>query len=124
MRQETDDGVCKILSNARCLTEGIDVPALDAILFLNPRKSEIDVVQAVGRVMRKSPGKQYGYIILPIAQAPGSTPQETVNESAYKAVWQVINAISAHDDRFEAKINQLALTIDPPPPIDIPAAEA
>ena len=121
LRGEPDADVCKILSNARCLTEGIDVPALDAILFLNPRKSEIDVVQAVGRVMRKSPGKQYGYIILPIAQAPGATPQETVNESAYKAVWQVINAISAHDDRFEAKINQLALTIDPPPPIDYPS---
>ena len=118
LRQDPEDGACKILSNARCLTEGIDVPALDAILFLNPRKSEIDVVQAVGRVMRRSPGKQYGYIILPIAQAPGSTPQETVNESAYKAVWQVINAISAHDDRFEAKINQLALTLERPDPDD------
>ena len=118
LRQEPEDGVCKILSNARCLTEGIDVPALDAILFLNPRKSEIDVVQAVGRVMRRSPGKQYGYIILPIAQAPGATAQESVNESAYKAVWQVINAISAHDDRFEAKINQLALTLERPDPDD------
>ncbi len=116
LRQEPEAGVCKILSNARCLTEGIDVPALDAILFLHPRKSEIDVVQAVGRVMRKSPGKQYGYIILPIAQAPGATAQETVNESAYKAVWQVINAINAHDDRFEAKINQLALTLERPAP--------
>ena len=110
LREEPEDGVCKILSNARCLTEGIDVPALDAILFLQPRRSDIDVVQAVGRVMRKSPGKQYGYIILPIAQAPDVSPQEAVNESAYKAVWQVINAISAHDDRFEAKINQLALS--------------
>ena len=112
LRQKPESGVCRILSNARCLTEGIDVPALDAILFLKPRESEVDVVQAVGRVMRRSPGKQYGYIILPIAQAPGATPQETVNESAYKAVWQVINAISAHDDRFEAKINQLALTLE------------
>lgn len=111
LRRETDEGVCKVLSNARCLTEGIDVPALDAVLFLNPRKSEIDVVQAVGRVMRKSEGKRFGYIILPIAQAPGATAQETVNESAYKAVWQVINAISAHDDRFEAQINQLALRL-------------
>ena len=112
LRQEPDAGVCKILSNARCLTEGIDVPALDAVLFLNPRRSEIDVVQAVGRVMRKSEGKRFGYIILPIAQAPGASPQETVNNSAYKAVWQVINAISAHDDRFEAKINQLALSFN------------
>ena len=109
LREEPAAGVCKILSNARCLTEGIDVPALDAVLFLNPRKSDIDVVQAVGRVMRKSAGKQFGYIILPIAQAPGASPQDTVSNSAYKAVWQVINAISAHDDRFEAQINQLAL---------------
>ena len=74
LRAEPDAGVCKILTNARCLTEGIDVPALDAILFLHPRRSEIDVVQAVGRVMRKSEGKQFGYIILPIAQAPGASP--------------------------------------------------
>ncbi len=121
LRAEPEEGFCKILSNARCLTEGIDVPALDAILFLHPRKSEIDVVQAVGRVMRKAPGKQFGYIILPIAQAPGSTPQETVNDSAYKAVWQVINAIAAHDDRFEAKINQLALTIERRAPDDYTA---
>ena len=112
LRQEPPDGVCNILSNARCLTEGIDVPALDAILFLHPRKSDIDVVQAVGRVMRRAEGKEFGYIILPIAQAPQATAQESVSNSAYKAVWQVINAISAHDDRFEAQINQLALTYD------------
>ena len=118
LRKEPEQGVCNILSNARCLTEGVDVPALDAILFLHPRKSDIDVVQAVGRVMRQAEGKQCGYIILPIAQAPGATAQETVSSSDYKAVWQVINAISAHDDRFEAKINQLALTVGhaaPPP---------
>ncbi len=112
LRDTTDANTCKILSNARCLTEGIDVPALDAILFMHPRKSEIDVVQAVGRVMRKSPGKVRGYIILPIAPAPGADPQKTISESAYKAVWQVINAIAAHDDRFEARINQLKLTAD------------
>ena len=83
---------------------------MDAVLFLHPRKSDIDVVQAVGRVMRRAEGKEFGYIILPIAQAPKSTAQESVSNSAYKAVWQVINAISAHDDRFEAQINQLALT--------------
>ena len=109
LRQEPEAGECRILSNAHCLTEGVDVPALDAILFLHPRKSEIDVVQAVGRVMRKSEGKRYGYIVLPIAQAPNTTAEESVNKSAYQAVWQVINAISAHDDRFEAQINQLAL---------------
>jgi len=109
LREEPDENTCRILTNARCLTEGIDVPALDAILFMYPRKSEIDVVQAVGRVMRKAEGKERGYIILPIVRAPGANPQETINSSAYKAVWQVINAIAAHDDRFEAKINQLKL---------------
>ena len=109
LRQEPDPGTCRILTNARCLTEGIDVPTLDAILFLHPRRSEIDVVQAVGRVMRKAEGKNFGYIILPIAQAPNASAEDTLRSSAYKAVWQVINAISAHDDRFEAQINQLAL---------------
>ena len=120
LRQEPENGVCKILSNARCLTEGIDVPALDAILFLHPRKSDIDVVQAVGRVMRRSEGKKFGYIILPVAQSPDSTAQETVSGSTYKAVWQVINAISAHDDRFEAQINQLALVSNKPKPPRFP----
>ena len=109
LRKEPDPGTCSILTNARCLTEGIDVPALDAVLFLHPRRSEIDVVQAVGRVMRKAEGKEFGYIILPIAQAPNASAEDTLRNSAYKAVWQVINAISAHDDRFEAQINQLAL---------------
>ena len=110
LRSESEPETCRILSNARCLTEGIDVPALDAVIFLDPRKSDIDVVQAVGRVMRRQPGKKFGYIILPIAQVPGATAEESINSSAYKAVWQVINAISAHDDRFEAIINQFALT--------------
>lgn len=112
LRDDHDGENCKVLTNARCLTEGIDVPALDAIIFLQPRKSEIDVVQAVGRVMRRSEGKDYGYIILPIARAAGATPQQTLSESSYNAVWQVINAIIAHDDRFEAKVNQIKLLLE------------
>ena len=99
-----------MVSNARCLTEGVDVPALDAILFLYPRRSVIDVVQAVGRVMRKAKGKKFGYIILPIAREPGKTAEETLKDSKYKHVWQVLNALKSHDDRFEAEINHLALT--------------
>ena len=116
LRREPDPGTCSILTNARCLTEGIDVPALDAVLFLHPRRSEIDVVQAVGRVMRKAEGKEFGYIILPIALASNASAEDTLRNSAYKAVWQVINAISAHDDRFEAQINQLALVKPEPKP--------
>ena len=102
--------LCNVVSNARCLTEGVDIPALDAILFLYPRRSVIDVVQAVGRVMRKAEGKRFGYVILPIARDPGRTPEETLNDSKYRYVWQVLNAIKSHDDRFEAEINQLALS--------------
>ena len=110
LRDGEANGQCNVVSNARCLTEGVDVPALDAILFLYPRRSVIDVVQAVGRVMRKSEGKRFGYIILPIAREPGKTPEETLDDSKYRYVWQVLNALKSHDDRFEAEINHLALT--------------
>ena len=109
LRDEPEPGECKILTNARCLTEGIDVPDLDAILFLHPRRSEIDVVQAVGRVMRKAEDKKFGYIIIPIASAPGVSPEAALGSGSYRAVWQIINALMAHDDRFEATVNQLAL---------------
>src|SRR5699024_4100817 len=64
----------RVLTNARCLSEGVDVPSLDSVIFFNPRNSMVDVVQSVGRVMRKSPGKDYGYIILPVAIRPGVSP--------------------------------------------------
>ena len=70
------DGTCRILSNARCLSEGVDVPALDAVFFMAPRKSPVEIVQAVGRVMRKAEGKKYGYIVLPVAIPPGVPPEQ------------------------------------------------
>ncbi len=105
-----DGNICRILSNARCLSEGVDVPALDAVMFLNPRNSVVDVVQSVGRVMRKVPGKQYGYIILPIG-IPADVPPEKAlaDNEKYKVVWQVLQALRAHDDRFNAIINQIEL---------------
>ena len=109
LRDEPANNQCKILTNARCLTEGIDVPALDAVLFLQPRESVVDVVQAVGRVMRQAKGKERGYIIIPIAVPKGISGRKALEDGVYKTVWQVINAIKAHDDRFAAKINQLAL---------------
>ena len=75
------DGACRILSNARCLSEGIDVPALDAVIFMTPKNSHVDIVQAVGRVMRKAPGKQYGYIILPVAIPPGTDPADALDNN-------------------------------------------
>ena len=104
------EGQCHILSNARCLTEGIDVPALDAVLFLQPRKSQIDVVQAVGRVMRRAEGKEYGYIILPVVVPAGDDPAAALDRSsAYAHVWEVLQALRSHDERFEAWVNKLDL---------------
>ena len=101
---------CRILSNVRCLSEGVDVPALDAVLFLSPRNSQVDVVQAVGRVMRKAEGKEYGYVILPVCVKPDSSPEQALqDEKTYKVVWQVLQALRAHDDRFNAEINRIEL---------------
>ena len=107
---DTQDGqpVCRILSNARCLTEGVDIPNLDAVLFLNPRNSVVDVIQAVGRVMRKAEGKKYGYIILPVAVPGGIKPSEALNDNKrYKVVWQVLQALRSHDERLDRDINQM-----------------
>nr|VDG64680.1 restriction-modification system LlaBIII [Streptococcus thermophilus] len=105
-----DETETRILTNARCLSEGVDVPALDAVIFFNPRNSMVDVVQSVGRVMRKSEGKDYGYIILPVAVPPEKSPSEALNDNVrFKVVWQILNALRAHDDRFNAKINSIGL---------------
>ncbi|WP_155811848.1 DEAD/DEAH box helicase [Mobiluncus curtisii] len=104
----TDHPVCRILTNARCLSEGIDVPTLDAVLFLNPRKSQVDVIQAVGRVMRKAEGKDFGYIILPVAVPSGNTPEEALNQNErFRVVWQVLQAVRAHDERFDNTVNAI-----------------
>jgi len=112
--------LCRILSNARCLSEGVDVPALDAVLFLNPRNSVVDVVQSVGRVMRKAEGKKYGYIILPIGIPADMSPEEALKDNQkYKVVWQVLQALRAHDDRFNATVNQIELNKSRPDQIQV-----
>ena len=104
---------CRILSNARCLSEGIDVPALDAVLFMNPRNSHVDIVQAVGRVMRKAEGKRYD-IILPIAIPAGVDPAKALNDNErFAVVWSVLCALRSHDDRFNAEINHIDLNNNP-----------
>jgi predicted helicase len=103
------DNECRILTNARCLSEGVDVPALDAVLFLHPRNSMVDVVQSVGRVMRRSEGKNYGYIILPVAVPAEVNPSQALSDNKrFKVVWQVLNALRAHDERFDAHVNSIA----------------
>ena len=113
---------CRVLSNARCLSEGVDVPSLDAVMFLNPRNSVVDVVQSVGRVMRKTPtgDKQYGYIILPIGIPADKTPEEALKDNKkYAIVWQVLQALRSHDDRFNAVINQIELNKKAPKQIGV-----
>lgn len=103
----------RILTNARCLSEGVDVPALDAVMFLSPRKSVVDIVQSVGRVMRKAPGKKFGYIILPVGVPSGMSPEEALRDNKrYAAVWEVLQALRAHDERFDAMVNRIDLTSD------------
>ena len=113
----SSEGSCRILSNARCLSEGIDVPALDAVLFMNPRNSQVDIVQAVGRSMRKAAGKKYGYIILPLAVQAGVDPATALDDNErFAVVWSVLRALRSHDDRFDAEINQIDLNNNPTPP--------
>lgn len=113
LKAEAPDNTCRILSNVRCLSEGVDVPALDAVLFLTPRNSQVDVVQSVGRVMRNAPGKKRGYVILPVVIPAGVEPHEALNDNAtYKVVWQVLQALRSHDDRFDAMVNKIDLDLN------------
>ncbi len=110
--------VCRVVSNVRCLSEGVDVPALDAVIFMAPKKSQIDIVQSVGRVMRnfrrgEEGGKKYGYIILPVALRPGENINEALEESnRFKEVWNVLCALRSHDENFNAQVNAIRLSID------------
>ncbi len=115
LKQETPHGDCRILTNVRCLSEGVDVPSLDAVMFLAARNSQVDVVQSVGRVMRKAPGKKYGYIIIPVVIPSDVEPEKALdNNERYKVVWTVLNALRAHDDRFNATVNKIELNKNRP----------
>lgn len=110
LKADIADDTCRILSNVRCLSEGVDVPSLDAVLFLTPRNSQVDVVQSVGRVMRLAPGKKRGYVVLPVVIPADMEPDEALNDNkTYKVVWQVLQALRSHDDRFDAMINKMDL---------------
>ena len=101
----------RVLSNAKCLTEGIDVPSLDAVCFFDKRDSVVDVVQAVGRAIRKSDGKKYGYIILPLVLSDEEIKSydKTLKSDKFKIVWQTLKALRSHDERLidEARINEV-----------------
>ena len=96
------DGECRVVCNVKLFTEGVDVPSLDAVAFLDPRDSQVDVVQAVGRVMRRAPGKRFGYIIIPVVVEPGqdvATALERGTEG-YRTVGRVLRALQSHDGRL------------------------
>ncbi|KZX97451.1 MULTISPECIES: DEAD/DEAH box helicase [unclassified Sulfitobacter] len=113
LKADAEGNKARILTNARCLSEGVDVPALDAIMFLHPRKSLIDVVQSVGRVMRRAEGKKMGYVILPVGVPAGVEPEVALQDNErYRVVWQILNALRAHDERFDGTINQASLGQD------------
>jgi predicted helicase len=114
LQSDNDDGdesnECRILTNVRCLSEGVDVPSLDAVMFLSARNSQVDVVQSVGRVMRKAPDKKYGYIIIPVLVPSNVEAHKALDDNErYKVVWTVLNALRAHDDRFNATVNKIEL---------------
>lgn len=124
LKEDVEEKECRILTNARCLSEGVDVPNLDAVLFLSAKNSQVDVVQSVGRVMRKAPYKKYGYIIIPVLIPENINPEEALNDNeAYKVVWSVLNALRAHDDRFNAVVNKIDINKTKPTNIIIGAPD-
>lgn len=119
LKEDSEDPrECRVLTNVRCLSEGVDVPALDAVLFLSARNSQVDVVQSVGRVMRnfhkgQTDEKKYGYIIIPIVTPSKVTAEEALdNNKTFDVVWSILNALRSHDDSFNAEVNKLNLNKD------------
>lgn len=119
LAEDADDPQeCRVITNVRCLSEGVDVPALDAVLFLSARNSQVDVVQSVGRVMRSfhkglSDEKKYGYIIIPVVVPENTKPEDALNDNvSFSVVWDILNALRSHDDHFNAHVNTIALNKD------------
>src|SRR5690625_7513370 len=99
-----------MLTNVRCISDGVDVPALDAVLFLHPRSSVVDVIQSVGRVMRISEGKNYRYIILPVAVPAGESRSKALaDNNRFGVVRLVLNPLRAHDERYSAMLDSSAV---------------
>lgn len=116
LREADETTGCRILSNAKCLSEGVDVPGLDAVIFLSPKNSFVEVVQAIGRVMRKAPGKQLGYVIIPVLIPMGMDASEAMSTNRrFKVIWDVLSAIRSHDDAFNALDNKVdIIRVEPP----------
>src|SRR6476660_5151738 len=98
-----------IMSNARCLTEGVDVPAVDVVAFLSPRKSKVDIVQAAGRAMRKPEGKEVGYVLLPLflETQENETIEEALERTDFEEAWDVLQAIQEQDAALAEIIREM-----------------
>lgn len=101
-----DDQERGLLANARCLAEGVDVPALDGVAFIDPRRSEVDIVQAVGRAIRLSENKTVGTIVIPVFIGSGDDPETALDSSAFRPVWDVIKALRSHDDALAEHLDE------------------
>lgn len=114
LRAEPQENKCKILFNVRCLSEGVDVPSLDAVVFLSPRKSPVEVVQTVGRVMRIAPNKKRGYVILPIVIQPSGIDDLILNKNKdFDVVWEILNALKSIDPTFGRAVDGETGKINP-----------
>ena len=102
-----DDGELGLLANARCLSEGVDVPTLDGVAFVDPRRSEVDIVQAVGRAIRKSESKTIGTIVIPVFIDTNTDPEIALESSVFKPVWDVVKALRAHDAELGEQLDEL-----------------
>ena len=110
LREEPVENEVRILSNAKVLTEGIDVPALDCIAFFDPRKSTVDIIQAMGRVMRKVPEKRYGYVIIPVIVDPEKDIEtQLATHQQFQTLWQIVSALRSLDESFTAKVRQIMI---------------
>ncbi|WP_391592251.1 helicase-related protein [[Mycoplasma] cavipharyngis] len=108
---DVKNNCCHILTNARCLTEGVDVPSLDGVIFMDEKQSQVDIIQAVGRVMRKGDGKNMGYVIIPVFVNDDKLIDQKLSENNdYKTVWKVIAALRSHDERIDNQINKIGYT--------------
>ncbi|WP_152975361.1 DEAD/DEAH box helicase [Rhodococcus rhodochrous] len=104
---QLDDDERGLLANARCLAEGVDVPTLDGVVFIDPRRSEVDIIQAVGRAIRRADDKVIGTIIIPVFIDAEADPEVALDDSEFKPVWDVIKALRAHDDELAEQIDLL-----------------
>ena len=97
------------MSNARCLVEGVNIPAVDTVAFIDPKRSLIDIVQATGRAMRKADWKENGYIFIPVFLEEDSDPEEIIKSSDFDTVWEVLQAMLDQDQRMQGMVSKMRI---------------